>query len=224
MNDPADQGLVYGIDVSFAQGDAVDWDAVKSQNIAQFVYSRASYGTYADDDDPNYIRNHDACKRLAIPFGAYHFFLCAQSGIEQAKHFLGRIDGYQGQLRAMVDVEENSGTGDAMIANLASFTDTIEKELGSRMILYTNQSTWDANFGGTDAFAGHQLWVSNFTEDPQRDPAMPAGFRDWTLYQYSSNGVLPLTDGSSTNVDLDVLKGSLDGIRYSIRNNRGFNR
>ncbi|MDP9024007.1 MAG: glycoside hydrolase family 25 protein [Candidatus Eremiobacteraeota bacterium] len=210
-------GLIRGIDVSFAQGDAIDWDSVEAQGLARFVYARASYGTYVDDDDPNFRRNHDECKRIGIPFGAYHFFLCGQSGAAQAQHFLQRIDGYQGQLRAMVDVEENSGAGDRMIDNLASFTDAMERALGSRVIVYTNQHTWNTKFGGTDAFAGHQLWVSNFTENPAVAPAMPAGFTDWTLYQYSSSGTLPLLDGSTTNVDVDVLKGDVSAIRYGSR-------
>lgn len=211
MNNP-DAALVHGVDVSFAQGDTIDWDAVKSQNIAQFVYSRAGYGTYEDDDDPNFFRNHNECKRLGIPFGCYHFFLCAQDGAAQARHFLARIDGYYGALRPMVDVEENSGLADHMIENLASFTDAVEKALGAKMIVYTNQNTWNTNFGATDAFSGHPLWVSNFTGDPQQPPAMPGGFSDWTLYQYSSSGRIPLLDGSTTNVDLDVLKNGINAI------------
>lgn len=210
----ADGGFIRGIDVSFAQGDSVDWDAVAAQNLAQFVYSRASYGTYSNDNDPNFIRNHNACKGLGIPFGAYHFFLCTQSGADQARHFLARIDGYRGQLRAMVDVEQNSGTAHHMIENLANFTDAVEKTLGAKMLIYTNQSTWNANFGGTDAFSGHQLWVSNFTEDPTVPPAMPTGFADWTIYQYSSGGAIPRLDGTTTGVDLDALKGDLNAIRY----------
>jgi len=205
-----------GIDVSYAQG-VIDWDAVKSSSLASFVYARASYGSNPADDDGNiFRRNHDECKRLGIWFGAYHFFLFGQSGLTQANHFLQQINGRYGTVRAMVDVEEGSGTGDSqaqMIANLSQFVAEAERTLGAPMIIYTNADTWNNKLGGSNAFRGHQLWVCNFTGDPSIAPAMPLGFDDWTLYQYADNGTIPVLDGpKSRAVDLDVLRGGISSI------------
>ena len=208
--------MLKGVDVSYAQG-VVDWDSVAAKKITSFVYSRACYGSNpADDDGSIFRRNHDECKRLGIPFGAYHFFLFSQTGTDQANHFLEQIDGRYGELRAMVDIEEMSGVGQSqanMISNLGSFTQIVEAALGTKMLIYTNADTWNTRLGGTNAFAGHQLWVCNFTFDPTVQPAMPNGFSDWTIFQYADNGSIPVLDGPTTRaVDLDILKGGISAI------------
>ncbi len=198
----------------------IDWDAVKRNDLARFVIARASYGTNPDDDDPNFVRNHAACKQLGIPFAAYHFLLFSQSGVDQARHFLQRIDGYYGDLAPCVDVEELSGSGGSVadrIKILSDFNQTVETALGTSVIIYTNQNGWNSLLGGTDGFAGHRLWVSNLNDDANRPPAMPSGFGDWTIYQYSSHGSIPLTDGSTTTVDLDILKVDIAAIALKSR-------
>jgi GH25 family lysozyme M1 (1,4-beta-N-acetylmuramidase) len=210
-----------GVDVSYAQG-IVDWDSVAANKLTSFVYSRACYGSNpADDDGSIFRRNHDECKRLGIPFGAYHFFLFSQGGTDQANHFLEQINGRYGELRAMVDIEEMSGFGQSqadMISNLGSFTQIVEAAVGAKMLIYTNADTWNTRLGGTNAFAGHQLWVCNFTFDPTVQPAMPNGFSDWTIFQYADNGSIPVLDGPTTRaVDLDILKGGISTIMRSTR-------
>jgi len=116
----------------------------------------------------------------------------------------------------MVDIEEMSGVGQSqanMISNLGSFTQIVEAALGTKMLIYTNADTWNTRLGGTNAFAGHQLWVCNFTFDPTVQPAMPNGFSDWTIFQYADNGSIPVLDGPTTRaVDLDILKGGISAI------------
>jgi GH25 family lysozyme M1 (1,4-beta-N-acetylmuramidase) len=208
-------GQLHGIDVSYAETMSIDWDEVKKRDLARFVISRASYASYAADDDPNFIRNHDACKRLAIPFGAYHFLVFWEPGAAQARHFLQRIDGYTGTLCPAVDVEELSGKAGTVqdrLKILAAFIDTVERALGTTMIIYTDQDAWNTLMGGSDSFAGHRLWIANPNDDPNRPPAMPTGFPDWTIYQYSWTGKLPLLGGGTHDVDVDVLKGDIASI------------
>jgi lysozyme len=201
--------MKHGVDVSFAQGE-IDWDAAKASLQLDFAYARATFGTNpADDDGDLFRRNHDECKRLQIPFGCYHFFRFDQDGNAQAEHFLEQINGRYGQLRAMVDVEEESGYGrdlDEMIANLAAFNAAVERALGARVIIYTNGDTWNGRMGGTSDFAGHQLWVADYTSAPAPE-VMPAGFESWALWQYSDAGVLLRTDGTTCSVDLDRFAG-----------------
>jgi GH25 family lysozyme M1 (1,4-beta-N-acetylmuramidase) len=213
------RGLLHGLDVSYAQGMAIDWDAVHRSGLAEFVYARATYAANPANDDPNFGRNHDECKRLGIPFGAYHFFRFTVPAADQAAHFLSAIDGRTGTLCPAVDVEELSGRGDSvaqMIESLSAFIGAVEKALGRAMLIYTNRNTWNTALGGSDAFAGHRLWVANITEEPDTPPAMPAGFPDWTIHQYSSTGRIPATDGSFGNVDLNVLKGPLANIEAGL--------
>ena len=209
--------LLRGIDVSFAQGMLVDWRAAKNSGACEFTYARATYAADPTKSDENFARNHDECKAAGIPFGAYHFFVFSVPGAAQARNFLQRIDGRSGTLMPMVDVEEQSGHGGStveMIQNLSSFVSLIERELGTKMLVYTNQDSWNSLLGGTDGFAGHKLWVANYTQTPGNVAAMPRGFADWTIHQYSMNGQVPLVDGSFGDVDLDVLKGPLTNILH----------
>jgi len=213
------QGLLHGIDVSWAQGMKIDWDAVHRSGLVDFVYARATCAANPADDDENFVRNHDECKRLGIPFGAYHFFLFTVPAADQAAHFLSVIDGREGTLCPVVDVEEESGSGDSvaqMIANLSAFIGIVEHALGRAMLIYTDRNTWNTVLGGSDAFAGHRLWVANYTYNPDVPPAMPAGFPDWTVHQYSDKGRIPLTEGPPGPVDLNVLKAPLANIQGAL--------
>lgn len=216
---PPAHELLHGLDVSWAQGTKIDWDAVHRSGLAGFVYARATNAANPADDDENFVRNHDECKRLGIPFGAYHFFQFPVPAADQAAHFLSVIDGREGTLCPAVDVEEGSGRGASvaqMIANLSAFIGIVEHALGRAMVIYTNRDMWNSVLGGSDAFAGHRLWVANFTYNPDTAPAMPAGFPDWTVYQYSDKGQLPLTEGSPGTVDLNVLKAPLANIQGAL--------
>lgn len=201
--------MIYGVDVSYAQGD-IDWSAVAAGGWVKFAYARACYGSNpADDDGDIFVANHDGCKAHGIPFGAYIFFLLTEDPTAQANHFLNIIDGRQGQLRPMVDVEEESGSTGSIaenIAALAEFNSIVAAKLAVPVI-YTNADTWDTGFGGSDAFSGHSLWVANFPATPGQ-PAMPQGWNDWTVHQYADDGRIA---GISGAVDLDVLK-SLEAI------------
>ena len=198
--------MIYGIDVSYAQGD-ISWPRVAKSDRVRFAYARACYGSDpAYDDGPVFIANHDGAKAADIPFGAYIFFLLGQDPVAQAKHFLAVIDGYEGTLRPMVDLEEDSGsTGSASgnIAALASFNTHVKQKSGVDPIIYTNADTWDTMFGGTDAFSGHSLWVASF-DLPAGQPVMPQGWSTWTIHQYSNKGSV---QGISGDVDLDVYNG-----------------
>jgi lysozyme len=191
-----------GIDVSWAQA-GIDWDKVKATGLVDFVYSRASNGIYSANDDPNFRENHNRCKALAIPFGAFHFFHFDQDPSAQATHFLSRINGYTGELCPMVDVEEQSGTSADNIGQLAIFAAKVDAAVGCRSIIYTNADTWNSRLNGTNAFAAHKLWVADWTYNPNREPVIPRGFADWTVFQWTNTGSI---NGIHGNVDRDVAK------------------
>ena len=206
--------MLPGIDVSYAQG-SIAWGVVarSGASLVKWVISRVSYGARpADNDGPIFNDNHDECQKFGIPFGAYHFFLFSDDPKAQADLFLGAANGRYGSIRPTVDVEEGSGTlgsVEANVAALTAFNDEIRKELGCDPIIYTNADTWDGRMGGTDAFSGHSLWVANYPATAGR-PAMPKGWTDWAIHQYSDKGQPP---GIKGYVDLDVVHSdSLDGL------------
>ena len=196
-----------GIDVSTYQG-KIDFAQVKI--YAGFVYAKATEGaTYVDDQ---FRANHDGCKAAGIPFAPYHFFHFGQDPVAQAAHFLATIDGYEGTLLPMVDVESGGQDGvtnlPTLITGLSMFLTAIEKTLGGkRCIIYSDYGDWNGLMQGTDAFSGHPFWVAEYNAQPA--PSLPAGFTSWVIWQYSSGGKVPGITGA---VDLDRLNGNDLGI------------
>jgi GH25 family lysozyme M1 (1,4-beta-N-acetylmuramidase) len=196
--------MVDGIDVSGNQG-GIDFAKVAATGQANWVYAKATEGVTFDDD--HFALYHDACKANNIPFGAYHFlrFNPVDDPVAQAQHFLKAINGRQGQLIPMVDVEVIDNQPTTLItATIASFMAEVEKTLGGKlMLLYTYYSYWNSVMKGSTAFTGHPLWIAEYNSDV--DPTLPGGFKDWAIWQFSSSGNVA---GIGTSVDLDKVKGN----------------
>lgn len=195
--------MTNGIDVSDFQGD-IAWSDVHASGLVAFAYAKATEGT--DFVAETFLPNHAGCKAVGIPFGAYHFFRPETDGAEQAKHFLEAINGYQGTLLPMVDVEVSDGfDAEHIVTELAAFNATVEKTLGGkRLIIYTDMGFWNDAVGGSDAFSGHLLWLAQFNAEPS--PTLPMGWSSYAIWQYADNGAIAGIEGS---VDLDRLSPSL---------------
>lgn len=205
---------IHGADFSYSNG-YPDWSKLAASGI-KFAYSRACYGDIAADDDGDvFTRNHDGAKDHGIAFAAYIFALRWRDPVAQADHFLQVIDGYEGQNRPWIDVEEGSfasGPSTSVESNiewLAAFSDRIKSKLCVPDI-YTNADTWTRYLGGTDGFAGHYFAIANYTGVPGKFD-LPAGIprTQVLVHQYTSDGNLP---GVAGRVDLDCLLGGLETI------------
>lgn len=201
--------MIQGIDISDFQK-VVVWPQIPP-NI-KFVYAQATYGCKvgsspgAEDDYRNwtFYNNHDGARNAGIFFGAYHFFMFNQDPIAQARAFLDYTTNRLGNLLPMVDVEGDSGTTGSVAGNvkaLSWFTTAVEKVVGKPMVIYTGEGFWDAIMGGSDAFSGHPLFVANYGV---LSPAIPQGWTDYKLWQYTSGLVIPGINGF---VDGDYFKG-----------------
>ena len=197
--------MIEGFDISVDQG-AIDFQAAN----AGFVFAKATEGiTYAD---ANYRTYHDAAKAAGTPFGAYHFLRFADDPVDQAEHFLETINGYEGTLLPFVDVE--AGGQDhvtdlrLLIGTLSIFLQRVERSLGGkRCIIYADYGDWNGFMQGTDAFAGHPLFVAEYNSDVT--PTLPNGWKNWVLWQHSDGSGLALPPGFTANVDRDRLNPSL---------------
>jgi lysozyme len=194
--------VVKGIDISTFQG-TIDWAAVSQSKQVDFAYAKATEGeTFTDD---RFERNWQTMKLRNVPRGAYHFFRFKGDPVRQADHFLSVIDPQKGDLLPMVDVEVDDGIGniETKVNALSGFINRVEKALGgSRMVIYTGYGFWNASMGGSDAFSGHPLWIAEYNNDPV--PVLPAGWKNWLIWQFSDAGHIP---GISGSVDVDRLNG-----------------
>lgn len=112
----------HGVDVSDHQG-IIDWDSLIKEQQIDFAIIRVTLGTSLLDEQ--YKNNIEACIRLGIPFGVYHYSyigdgienysgqerraLLHDQAISEAKYFLEKIAPYEFYLGLPVfmDVEDN---------------------------------------------------------------------------------------------------------------------
>lgn len=204
--------MLFLIDVSENQGD-INFKEVASSKEIDGVYIRASQGMTITDS--KFAEYHDGFKSVGIPVGAYHFLMMTPNGGQQAQHFLSVIRGREGDLLPMVDIEEGSMEGSSDLGSrmqtIHSFNQCVLTNLPcSNVLIYTDLNFWNTKMSGTSAFQGHKLFVAEYNND--KAPALPGGFLDWTMWQFSDKGKIP---GISQNfVDLNHLNSdSLDVIK-----------
>jgi len=202
---------VTGIDVSAYQGQ-VDWAAVAASG-AKFAYVRAS--EQADIPDSYFDANYQGARANGLYAGAYHRARPdLSSGKAQADFFLDHA-GYvtDGKtLPPMLDIEWPRAdwpglnacynmTPAQMSAWIKDFVSEVAARTGQPAMIYTNTNWWNPCTGNNKSFGSYPLFISGYTASP---PPLPAGWAQWTFWQYSDSGTLP--------GDQDVFNGDRMGL------------
>ena len=198
--------LTNGIDVSHYNG-VVDWARVAKAGIA-FAYAKATEG--AVHQDTEFTNNYAGIGQNAILRGLYHFFRPSVDAQAQATNFLKSLPQLVvGDLPPALDVEVSDGQGaQVIVSGIQQWLNHVEATLGCTPVIYTSASFWNANFAGNTTFSRYPLWVAHYTHNPA--PNLPAGFADFTLWQYSESGQVPGITGS---VDMNRFNGTSDDLR-----------
>ena len=216
-----------GIDVSRFQG-TIDWAQVgKTKNLFAFV--QASRGNGEDclvvpedcGTDDFYAANYRGAKRVGIRVGAYHRTFASGATTEAAKLdareeanlFINHVGKVRRQdLRPALDVESpfDNMTEESLRTWISTWLRRVEKKLGVKPIIYTNNSSWletgntlSLRRGGLPAL-GRQL--------RRPLPLVPAdnwAGEGWAVWQYTSSGKVR---GINGNVDKNRLSGGLGPI------------
>jgi GH25 family lysozyme M1 (1,4-beta-N-acetylmuramidase) len=89
----------------------------------------------------------------------------------------------------------------AMVTWISQFLGEIKTKLGTSKtpIIYTTANWWNTCTGSSTAFSGYPLWLASYGVT---NPALPAGWSNPTIWQYSASGSV---SGISGSVDLDEL-------------------
>lgn len=196
---------VRGIDVSRFQ-EQIAWKQVGSTQI-EFAFIQASRGSGGDclvvpeecGADPYYERNYRAARAEGIRVGAYHRAFASGPGPEAAKEdaraeanlFIAEVGQLRGRdLLPVLDVETPFTDLDepSLRAWVRAWLNRVERKLGQKGILYTNNSSW-MQTGNTTSFAleGHPLWIANYDVP---EPLVPAEYwagKGWSIWQYTSS-------------------------------------
>ena len=174
-----------GIDISNNNGD-VDWERVVTAGVT-FAFLKATEGTSFVDQ--TYERHRAAAKQHGIKVGAYHFARPAKSQPgQQAAFFLEHAKPKAGELRPVLDLEDNGGLAAADVQRWArGWLDAVERAVGCKPIIYTSPSFWRDRAGNAD-FSGYPLWHAQYTKRPNADVA--GSWKGYTIWQHAQDGAI----------------------------------
>src|SRR6516165_4481390 len=213
---------VPGIDVAAFQhpgGVRINWTAVAAAGY-KFAAVKGTEGNYYVN--PWAATDLAAAKKAGLYVAPYHFAIPnAGGGAAQARYVIqhaGYVTGAR-MLPVMLDIEYDPYVGSdhtnecyglsrtAMTAWLAAFTQTARNLTGQFPVIYTTADWWDTCTGST-AFGADPIWVAAYGF---AKPPLPAGWRAWTFWQYTSGGTVPGV-ASAGSTDLSVFNTSLVGL------------
>ncbi|NUT48940.1 MAG: LysM peptidoglycan-binding domain-containing protein [Saccharothrix sp.] len=203
----------YGIDISSWQGSAIDWNAVRGNNI--------SFASVKVTEATGYVNPHataqvDGARGVGIHTGGYHY---AHPGnvSGQVAHFVAQLNARgllgSGSMRPMLDMEHHTFTGDPN-GFIAEFIREFRAQSGRReLLVYANQY-WYTRRLRPDEWADDAviLWCAQYNGDPGNvDYAHPR----LAIHQHSQEGIVPgftgFVDRNATIGDWRVGSFVLDG-------------
>jgi lysozyme len=194
MDQPVHQLL--GIDVSHHQ-QRIDWAGVAGRNKIDFAFVKATEG--GDFVDSLFCYNWVSLKEQGVIRGAYHFFRPSKDAQVQARHFLETVDWQPGDLAPVLDIEKTDGVApEVMLEGVRIWLLAVERTLGVRPVLYTNQDFYDKYLAGL--FDEYPLWVARYSWSL---PVLSSG-RSYDFWQFTDKGRL---DGLKGHVDLNLFPG-----------------
>ncbi len=197
----ADGETVFGIDVSYYQGD-IDWNAVAADGV-EYAIVRVSHSTQFFD--PQFNTNLAGSRAAGLHTGVYQYFEPDEDPIAQANLLLDSMGPLlPGDLPPVIDVESTGGQSPAAVASaVRAWVDHVEAALGVAPIIYTGHYFWQDNVASVE-FGGYPLWVAWYgVECPG---AVPTGWSQWAFHQYCDCGSIA---GIAGPVDVNRFNGSL---------------
>ena len=199
------QFLIHGIDVSRYQK-KIAWQEVVAMEVLGvrigFCYIKATEGS--NHIDSRFHHNWHAARKAGLSRGAYHFFIPSQPGLQQARHFLKKVDLLPGDLPPVLDIEQLNGTPPSVLRREAlRWLQEVEKSTGVKPVIYTHVDFYKQYLG--KKFDTYPLWVAHYyrTDAPRID-------RGWLFWQHSDIGNV---NGIDAKVDFNVFNGDSAAFR-----------
>jgi len=196
--------LHHGVDVSGHSG-TVDWEEVRAGGHT-FAFVKATEGV--DLEDPAFDDHWPRLQETGLVRGAYHFYVTEDDPEAQARFFIDNVVLEPGDLAPVVDVELiGHDTPPGLADRLRSFLEILEGHYGVEPIIYTSPKFWNTHLG--EGFGDHPLWVAEYGVE---EPAVPAGWEEWHLWQWQGDAEVPgvekgadLSRVNRSGVDLSAL-------------------
>lgn len=165
-------------------------DLVEARKHIDVICLRATLGkTYVD---PKFAVRLTQARKLGFKVGAYHFADANSSAKEQALHFLKVADVRPGDLRPMLDIEDNDLAKSyfsrmsvtARTRWVGEFIYEVVKATGVAPFVYTKMELAQ-NFNAP-------LWSARYPRVfPWNRPKVQRPWNAWTLWQFSDKELVP---------------------------------
>ena len=202
---PMDAGAL-GVDVADYQhphGAAIDWSQVAAAGY-KFAFIKATEGDYYVN--PYYASDLAQAEAAGLNAAGYSFAIPNVSdGASQADYAVQNSN-YTANGRTLplaLDIEYNPYGAECygllatqMVSWVSAFTAEAQRLTGQAPIIYTTADWWQTCTGDSTAFGSDPLWVAGWRNG---SPPMPAGWANWTFWQYTSRGSIR---GITTTVDV----------------------
>ena len=220
---------VLGIDISSYQVTS-NWNAVLNQGV-RFVFIKASENTTVDGQ---FTQSWQGARGAGMYRGAYHYFHSeVDNAAQQANTFIQKVGADKGELPPILDVEEVnnaskqdiSSTGSVLLTRMKTWLDAVEAAFDRKPMIYSRYAYIQSHGMNASWLANYPFWIAQYPYMPGTTsqyssptnvptpsasmPQQPAGFQQWTFWQYSGAGVL---SAFASKVDFDYFNGSLSDL------------
>ena len=197
----AAKGAQRGVDVASHQhpnGAAINWRRVHASGVA-FAAVKATEGAYYRN--PYALADLARARAAGLSVVAYAFAIpngngASRSPVTQADHLLRFLGPMSRRVPVMLDIEYNPYgrecyglTARAMVSWISSFNSEVKAKTGRKPILYVPVYWWASCADNSAGFGQRHLWVPDYTTAPR--PLLPAGWKTWSFWQYTSIGTVP---------------------------------
>lgn len=197
---------VHGIDVSKYQGN-IDWRQVKEAGVS-FAFIKATEG--GDRVDSKFAYNWAAAKAAGVPRGAYHFVYWCRPPHEEIANLKSVAPIEPDALPPVLDVEATPTSRsckrklyrDEVLRDMKEMLQDMERHYGKKPIIYSSVDFYQAILH-SNALSEYPIWVRS----TKYHPKVRYGDRNWTFWQYRSDGRVPGITGA---VDQNTFNGSAD--------------
>ena len=210
----------HPVSLAHPRGATIYWDTVARAGY-KFAAVKATEGDYYVN--PYAAGDLKSAKAAGLDVAPYHFAVPNASGGAAQAQFAVEYSGYTPGPRTlplMLDIEydpyvstdrtnECYGlTAAGMTAWLTAFVTEARALTGQYPLIYTTADWWNTCTGRSTAFGADPMWVAAYGF---ASPPMPAGWKAWTYWQYTSAGKVPGVATTGTT-DLDTFSPGMIGL------------
>lgn len=213
----ADHIALKGIDVSYAQGDNINWKDLKRSGV-DFVFIRAGYrdaGNGSLHTDMKFKQNVDGAEKSGMMIGLYFYSqaISSKEAIEEANYISKLAKGKKIALPLVMDYEFYNGgrlakavsSGNIRRSDLSRFANEFCRQIEANdyeAMIYANLDFLNNYLGVAGLMPDTKIWLAQYHNF--------ASYRgNYNVWQFTDRGKL---DGITKNVDLDFMYFNPDEI------------